>query len=149
MTAAETLATAWPQSFTADQLRTYVRLLADIPAGELAATVENLARSERFRPSPADVRRAVIVARGEIPTGESFAAQRDAAADWLIDLGIARGARAASRPPDVHPAVLAAVREAGVDAPPGVTAKAYRDESERWITARCQQNLSTPPELGL
>lgn len=147
--ALELLAAGWPQELTREQITVYAEMLADVPPDELLAAVRRLIATNDFRPSVAEVRRTVIVARAGIPTPEQAAEQAEALDAWNRAHAVPWGAQPEPPPPpDVHPLVREAWRVAGDAAIPAVFARAFREVRDAWIGEAASRPLTEAPALG-
>ncbi len=147
--ALELLAAGWPQQFTREQVTVYAEMLADVPPDELVAAVRHLIATSDFRPSVAEVRRTVLVARSGIPTPEQAAAQAEALDDWHRARAVPWGAQAEPPPaPDVHPLVLEAWRVAGPASLPAVFARSFREARDAWLHEAAARPIGDAPALG-
>lgn len=148
--AIEILAVAWPQEMSVEQIELYFDMLADVPGGELTAALEGLARTSKWRPSIAEIRRAVLDARGVVPSGHEALLQAELLDAWEAQRSVPWGAQA--RPPErpeVHPTVLAAWTAVGADAIPAVFARAWREEREVFVVRVLSAPMDRPFELGV
>lgn len=146
--ALELLAAGWPQPFNREQVAVYAEMLADVPPGDLVDAVRRLITTSDFRPSVAEIRRAVLVGRGQLPTEEAAAAQAILLDEWDAARGVPWGAQAEPPPaPDVHPLVLEAWHVVGPGAFRPSFAKAYREARDGWLHRAAARPLDVP--LGL
>lgn len=112
----------------------YAEMLADIPPDELADAVRRLITVSDFRPSVAEIRRAVVTGRENIPTDEQAAQQAKMLDEWAAQNLVPWGAQA--RPadhPEVHPLVLEAWHVVGPDAFGASFAKAFREGRAAYV----------------
>ncbi len=146
--ALELLAAGWPQPLSREQVAVYAEMLADIPPDELAHAVRRLITTSDFRPSVAEIRRAVITHRAALPSEEEAAAQCRLLDEWESGRIVPWGAQPEPPPPpEVHPLVLEAWHVAGPGAFAGVFARAYRDARDGWLHRTAGEPLYRP--IGL
>lgn len=144
------LATAWSQPFEREHVLLYGEFLADIPLDELEAAVRALITTSTWRPSIAEIRRAVLDRRQVVPTPELAAAQAAELDRWdrarQTPLG-ATGTILAT--PEVHPTVWAAWHAVGAQALPAVFAKAWRAERDAFLADVLAAPFTAAPALGV
>lgn len=144
----ELLAVGWPQALSREQVAVYAEMLADVPAGELEAALRRLLTTADFRPSVAEIRRSVVLARADVPTDEEAAAQAALLDSWAASAAVPWGAQAEPPPrPVVHPLVASAWSVAGPGSYPAVFARAYRDARSSWAEQTASRPLSEGPAL--
>lgn len=130
------LAYSWPGEWSDGQAETYRMMLADVPSGDLLRAVSAAVKTSEFRPSVAAIRREVLDARVSFPSADEAVSQAE---EWSYFRQQSQFAGGSYRPrkPEVHPLVVKAWNEVGLDVTePQWFTRRYEALIEEWRTER-------------